>query len=378
MKKILIIGAGFAGLAAGGELSRSKVKLGLDIKLIDQGREFSFLPMLPDAVGGRVSLQHLGCDLTALTDKSGFKFVMDKVSAVDLKAKQVICPSRIFDYDFLIIASGSQTNFYGNQDAINHGYKLDDLHDANLIHKTLSEESFDVYLVCGGGYTGIEVATNLKAYLMRKKKNKRVIILERTPAILGLLPEWMKKYVLNNLQELDIEIMTNASIDRIEGRKIILADKTILNNTMLIWAAGVRTADFIQNLKAEKSPQGRIKVDAYLRLDENCFVVGDAAYVEHNNSFLRMAVQFAICQGRCAGDNIARSIRGRGLVKYAPRDLGYIIPMANNKSCGTILGVNVRGFLPTLMHYAMCIYRMPGMKNKFGIFNDLTRRKKAE
>jgi NADH dehydrogenase FAD-containing subunit len=102
--------------------------------------------------------------------------------------------------------------------------------------------------------------------------------------------------------------------------------------------------------------------------------LGDAAYVSGKAGFLRMAVQFAITQGENAGINIINSIKGLRLKEYTPVDSGYIIPMANNKSCGLVLGMELKGFLPTVFHYIMCIYRSYSFRNKLGVINNLVGR----
>jgi NADH dehydrogenase len=368
-KKVIIIGGGFAGLACLFRLARhNKI---LDITLIDKAGEFNFLPLLPDTLGRGIHPGHLTCSLENITSKLGVRFLCAAVGAVDLEKKQITAGAAALDYDYLVIACGSETNFYGNEQIRKNAFKLDDARDAMQIRAGLADDKFDGYVVSGGGYTGIEVATNLRLYLQKKAKNKRVVIVERAPSILGPLPEWIKAYVADNLRALGIECFTNTVIERVEGRTIYLQGAGQLDNVMLIWAAGVRTADFIQNLKVEKNPQGRIKVDAYLRLDEHCYVVGDAACVLYENTFLRMAVQFAIMQVRCAARNIMRNIQGRKPLKYKPQDLGYIIPMANNRACGKIFGMDMRGWLPIFLHYCMCIYRSCGMRNRWGIIKDL-------
>ncbi len=84
-----------------------------------------------------------------------------------------------------------------------------------------------------------------------------------------------------------------------------------------------------------------------------------------------MAVQFAITQGACVAVNIARDIAGTGMVPYRPVDLGYIIPLANGRACGNILGARMRGAFPLMLHYLMCMYRSYGWKNRFGILKKL-------
>jgi len=165
--------------------------------------------------------------------------------------------------------------------------------------------------------------------------------------------------------------MANSSISAIEEERITLSDGKIIDNCLLIWAAGVKAAGFIQALRVEKNPQGRIKVDVHLRFNESCFAAGDAANFAFGGATLRMAVQFSITEGECAAANIIRSIKGKALCKYKPVDLGYVIPMANNRSCGKIMEINMKGMFPTVLHYLMCIYRSRGIKNKLGLISSL-------
>jgi len=369
MKKILIIGGGFAGLSAAGRLCKSG--LGLDVNLIDKKEENDFLPLLPDVVGRGIRPEFLGYELKNASRHLGFKFINEEVISISLEKREVSTRAGKLIYDYLIVASGSETNFYGNDNIKKYAYKLDDINDGRKIIRALKEEAFNNFIIGGAGYTGIELATNLRLFLERNKKPGKIVIVERQESILGPLPLWMKDYVLGNLKRLNIDILTNSTIEHIEEGNVSVSGKRIFNQAMVVWAAGVKTADFIRDLNVEKNPQGRIKVDDYLRLDENCFVVGDAAYFSYKNSYLRMAVQFAIAQGNCAAGNIINSIKVRQLHRYKPIDFGYIIPMANNKSCGKIIGLSLKGYAPTVFHYIMCFYRSYGVRNKFGILNNL-------
>jgi len=369
MIKVVIIGGGFGGLSASRRLCKSGIKL--EVILIDKKQTVDFLPMLPDCIGRMLSPDFLSYRIEDLGGKLGFNFINGEVITLDLDKKEVSVNSEGLKYDYLIIASGSETNFYGNQGIRQYACVLGGVSDARKMVDRLSQGKFDNYVVGGGGYTGIEVATNLRLFLNRNNKKGKIVIVERAPEILGTLPEWMKEYVVDNLRRLDIEISVNNTIDIIEERRIHLSEGKTLDNTFVVWTAGVKTSSFIQNLKVDKNPQGRIKVDEYLRLNNNCFVIGDAASFSHQEGILRMAVQFAITQGDFAGANIIRAIKGLGLHKYKARDLGYIIPMANNRSCGSILGLNFKGSLPTILHFIMCIYRSYGIRNKIGIIKDL-------
>jgi len=367
MKNIVIVGGGFAGLACAKKLSRHAKRLGFGITLINDKESSHFLPMLPDSLSTRMPAEYLIFDLAGFINKYNLNFIKAKVTGIDLAKKEVSASALTIGYDLLLIASGSETNFYGNDRIRESAFKLDDAGDAALIRKAVEGGRYDCYCVAGGGYTGIETATNLRLALGKENAGKKVVIVERAPSILGPLPIWMKDYVLDNLKAMDIEVLTGSAISEASGNKVSLSSGRAFDNAMLIWAAGVRAADLIQSLNVEKNPQGRIKVDEYLRLNDSSFAAGDAAAFFHKKDYLRMAVQFSLAQGDRAAVNIIRSIQGKRPVKYSPIDLGYIIPMANNKACGIILGVKVKGFFPVLMHYLMCAYRSFGLKNKLGV-----------
>ena len=369
MKKIMIIGAGFAGLSAAKRLSRSG--LALEITLFDRKEQFNFLPLVPDCIGRGINSKFLVNDVVNLCRKSKIRFIRQEVTSVDLATEQIWTGSTTYVYDYLVIASGSQPNFFSNPDAQAYGHPLNNVMDIQGIISCLKERSFENLIICGAGYTGVEVATNLWRYLKKRGLLKKIIIVERAPEILGVLPDWMKDYVVENLKSMGIEVLINSVIEKIQAERVSVSGGREFHRSVLIWVPGVKTAEFIQKLDIPKNPQGRIVVDEYLRVRQNCFCAGDTAFFDRKNSFLRMAIQFAIAQGDQAAKNIIRSIKNIPLKKYRPLDLGYIIPMANNRSCGQVLGWDVSGSLATFLHFSMCIFRSVGLKNKVGIINNL-------
>jgi len=369
MYKIIIIGAGFAGLSAANRLS--KCNLDLEVTLFDK-KEFSdFLPLVPDVIGRKLKPEFLAFKVGDLLRKQKVYFIKEEVISVDLESRQVITSSSSYAYDFLLIASGSRTNFFANQNAQDYAYALNSVNDVKDIVGALQGNEFDNFIICGGGYTGIEAASNLWLRCRKSGVANKIVIVERAPDILGPLPDWMKIYVRDNLKTMGIEILVNSVIESIKERRVVVSGNRIFEKAMLIWVPGVRTADFIQKLAIEKNPQGRIIVDEYLRFKQNCFCAGDTALFTKENNFLRMAIQFAIVEGDQAADNIIRLIKEFPLKKFIPLDLGYIIPMANNKSCGRVFGLNLKGLLPTLLHFTMCVYHLKGVRNKAELIGDL-------
>ncbi|MFA4854369.1 MAG: FAD-dependent oxidoreductase [Candidatus Omnitrophota bacterium] len=369
MKKIIIIGGGFAGLNVASRLS--KYGLDLEVSIFDKRGHFDFLPLIPDAIGRQINPEFLQHNISDLSGKLKFKFIKEEVVSVDLGFRGVATCVSTYAYDFLVVASGSQTNFFGNQEMQDHAYALNSVDDVKKIQEALAGNRFENFVICGGGYTGVEAATNLWRYFKKKGLTRKIIIVERAPAILGPLPDWMKLYARDNLINMEIDILANSSVEDIKEDRVAVSGGRVFTKAMVIWVAGVRTADFIQRLPVEKNPQGRIVVDEYLRFDQNCFCAGDTAYFGGKDNFLRMAVQFSITEGNHAAVNIIRSIKNLPLKKFKPLDLGYVIPMANNRSCGVVFGLKVQGMLATLLHFVMCIYRSIGLRNKMGVMAGL-------
>jgi NADH dehydrogenase len=374
MKKVVIIGGGFAGSSAAKRLLGGKGQL--EVIVIDKQPASSFLPLLPDTLGRGIDPENLACPIEIHARRYRFRFIQENASSIDLEKKEVITQRQRLAFDYLVIASGSQTNFYANQEVQKRAFTLDSVADSIKLIGALARNEYETYLISGGGYTGIEIAASLRRWLDEKNKANRVVVVERAPEILGPLPQWMKQYVTANLKRLRVEVICPATVEKIDDAAVALSNGEIFRRAMFIWAAGVRGVDFTQGLAIKKNPQGRILVDDNLMFQEACFAAGDAAVFSYQNNALRMAVQFAITQGQSAADNILNLIHGRPLKKYSPVDLGYIIPMANNRSCGIVLGLKIKGRAATILHFLMCIFRSYGLRNRWGIIRDLLGKRK--
>ncbi|MBU1043085.1 MAG: FAD-dependent oxidoreductase [Candidatus Omnitrophica bacterium] len=374
MKKIIIIGGGFAGISAANFLRHSSNQL--EITLIDQKPDFNFLPMLPDIISNRIDAKFLADNLQNNAEKLKVKFLNARVDSVCLKESKVTCLGNDIFYDYLILATGSQTNFYNDINLQEQAFKLDNLEDAVLILNELNSQKYENFVICGGGYTGVEIATNIWRYFSKRKLAvKPIFIVEKSNEVLGRLPRWMQEYTGLNLKKMGIEIIRQVEIKAVSDGKITLNNGKIFPESCLIWTAGVKTPDLIKHLGVKTAAQGRVIVDEYLRINPNCFCIGDNAYVEINGQPLRMGVQFAIAQGDLAARNIIRSMQREKLKKYHALDLGYIIPMGNNKACGIVLGLKVKGVSAVFLHYLMCIFRSLSISNRLGIIKDLWKNK---
>lgn len=371
-KNIVIVGAGFGGMAAAKYLANQKKKLkGYSIYLIDQKKNYEFIPMLPDLIAGWLEPEAISINLEKFSKKRGINFIHDSVKRIDLGKKKVTATQREISYKYLIIAAGSETNFFGNRELSLNCRKLDSAKDAlkiktDLISKA-RQEKINV-IVVGGGYTGLEIATNAHFLLTKKKLPFSITVVEKADTILKMVPARIKQIAKRELKRLGIRIISGDSLKKYKGGLAQLESGQEFKNSFCIWSAGVKTSSFIQNLDLEKA-KGRLIVDQNLNFkgknDQSVFVIGDsAAFITKKKESLRMAIMFAIGQGKKAAKNIVNQINGKDLVDYKPIDLGYLIPLTYKKAPGVVIGAPVGPRLGYLLHYYMCFYRAESGKKK--------------
>jgi NADH dehydrogenase len=379
-KHIVIAGCGFAGINAARRLMMRRASLGIrfQIILVDAKPFSEFLPMLPDVVGGWLGPERLRCDLAQFAVKNGFEFIHGRIRECDFKSRTIQLDGTMLSYEYAVLSTGSRTNFYGNEALERSCFKLDDVEDAlslrgQLLQKGSSSPEVNVVVV-GGGYTGIEIATNADYLLSRRRIKHRVVIVEHSERVLSALPEWVRAEVEGNLSRLGVETVCKDALKACDGGEVLLESGRRIENAVCIWAAGVRPSPFVDEMALSKEAS-RIVVDEKMRPvdDPSCgaFVVGDAASFTDSGTGrpLRMAVNFSLGQGRVAADNIINCIEEKSLIAYQPEDLGFLVPMANGDAPGIAKGIRVHGRSGYLLHYLMCVLRAE-WGNRAGILRD--------
>ncbi|MCF7892441.1 MAG: FAD-dependent oxidoreductase [Candidatus Omnitrophica bacterium] len=380
-KNIVIIGAGFGGIAAAKYLAKNKKELkDYAIHLIDKKKNYEFIPMLPDLIAGWLEPEAISLNLEKFSQKKGINFVCDSVQKIDREKKKIITKNREIAYQYLIIAAGSKTNFFANTELSLNCRKLDSVKDALKIKNDLLDKAQQKKInivVVGGGYTGLEIATNAHFLLTKNKLPFSITVVEKAPEILKMVSDRIKQIAKSELNRLGIKVITGDSLQKYKGEHAQLESGRKIKNAFCIWSAGVETSDFIQNLEAKKD-KGRLLVDQNLNLkgknEKRVFVAGDsAAFATQAGKSLRMAIMFAIGQGKIAAKNIINSLQGKKISSYQPIDLGYLIPLTYKKAPGIVIGAPVGPKLGYFLHYYMCFYRSEFSK-KSKVWNAVRRR----
>ncbi|MFH1037188.1 MAG: FAD-dependent oxidoreductase [PVC group bacterium] len=374
---VVVAGGGFAGYTLIRYLAARAP--GLEVILVDPREEAVFLPLLPDAVAGKVRLSRLLFPFPAFCRRHRSVFIRSRAARLPGNRTLVLEDGCEIPFDYLVVSAGQEPNFYGNDRARAIAFTLAGPDDARRLRARLEEVCRrgrgHTFLVVGGGYTGVETASALVSAGRRMAGGEapfRVRIAELAPRILGNLPEIIAGPARREVARLGIEVSCSAGLEVSEGGGVTLDGETIPDLT-LVWSAGMRPVDFVRKLDFPKDKQGRLRVgpDLSLPAAPHIFALGDCASVAAGGVPLRMAVQFSWAEGTAAARNIRRRIAGKPALPYRPRDYGYLIPVASGKAWGEVLGARVGGSLGSVLHYFMCVYRTLSWENKIGIIRDL-------
>jgi NADH dehydrogenase len=300
--------------------------------------------------------------------------VQEEVGSIDLGARiATTAAGSLLPFDFLIVAAGAETDFHGRDDLRERALTLHSVGDVLRLRAAVRDARMGVFVVAGGGYTGIEAATNIWRATRGQRSPPRIIIVETATALCAALPSRFQAYIGRNVRSLGIEARTEASVAVVSGETLTLASGEGFEHACLIWTAGVQTPDFVRSLPVDKTGNGRLRTDRFLSFAEGCFAAGDAAAFDRRGAPLRMSVQFSLSGGAAAAENVLRAARGWPLKEFRPFDPGYLVPMANGRACGLVLGVPLKGRVPLLLHYGMCLLRLRGWRQRRGLFRSLAR-----
>lgn len=368
LPNVILIGGGIAGLWA---LRRLRGRA--EVTLLDPRGACDFLPLLPDLVGRDYRPETLRFDLAEACRAAGATYRPEPAEELDLSGPAVRAAGGWLEADYVLLACGSRTGFFGRDDLAARAMTLDCVDDGVRIARAADESPDRAAVVVGGGYTGIEIATHLRRRDQRRGRDRRIVVVELMDTLLPRLPEDFQRYATRNVRRMGIETRTGRSVDRLDGADVLLSDGQRFADAMLIWSAGVRGQDVAASLDVERTKNGRLMVDEHLRIAPRVYVAGDAAAWCRNGQPIRMGIQFSISEGTTAAGNILRDAAEESLRTFRPFDPGYIVPMSNTRSCGVVLGSRTFGLTPTLLHYLLCCLRSFGWSNRLAVLADLLR-----
>jgi NADH dehydrogenase len=379
--RVLILGGGFAGLVATQTLKRADV----DITLLDKRNFHLFQPLLYQVATGSLSPAEIAAPIRAVfSHQKNVEVLLGEAVDIDPEAKRIIlADGGIFPYDTLIIATGSQTSYYGNNQWRENAPSLKTVEEATAMrHKLLyaferaeraetieEERAWLNFVIVGAGATGLELAGALAEIAHHTLKHDfrrirpqeaRIILMEGGPRVLAPYPEDLSAKAEKLVKNLGVEVMLGAFVTSIDANGVSYkhgeTSGTVPARTVF-WAGGVTATPFArkvaERLNTEADRSGRFKVNPDLTLHNHpeIFVLGDLALAnDEKGNPLPGVAQVAIQGGRYAGKLIKARLAGRKLSPFKYFNKGDMAVIGRAAAVANVFGVHVSGFI------AWCIW----------------------
>lgn len=414
-KRILVLGGGFAGIDCTRVLeSHFKKDRAAEITLVSEDNFLLFTPMLPQVASGMIETRHIVMPTRQLCKKA--RFYEGKVKNIDPYGKRVTLYGTnekrgiSLDYDYLVVALGSQTNFFGNKSVEIYAYTMKTLNDAVVLRNRVIDmleqaenetnpilrQSLLTFVIVGGGFAGIETAGELLDFMHDAKKHYphiheneiKVIILEALPSILPGFSERLAQFTKNKMIQRGIEIMLNTLVVNFDGSEVIIKDsvdptKTPVKDKILasiqtktlVWTAGVTPVDTIKN-SVFKTERGRIIVNEFLEIPDfpGVYVIGDCSLAidPSTKKPYPPTAQNAEAQGKIAAHNIFAGINGRQKKKIEYHSKGQMAIIGKRTGIASIFGMNIHGFLAWWIWRSVYLNKIPRADKRLRVLLDWT------
>ena len=384
--RVVIVGAGFAGLAAAKALDDAPV----EVLLLDRNNYHTFLPLLYQVAAAEIDPSQIGYPVrTILRPLDNVDFLMAAVEGVDLEGQQVVTDVGPVPFDYLILATGSEARFFGIPGAEANAFTMKSMSDGivlrNHILSKFEEASRErdparrrallTFAVIGGGPSGVEYAGALaeliagplaKDYPNFCADEARVILIEAAPAVLGSMAEKLSIYAVQRLQRMGVEVLLQTAVAEVTASTVVLADGTVIAAETAVWTAGVGGEGVAERSQLPTRGNRTVPVLPTLQVPDepNLYVVGDLAAFEDNGDILPMVAQVAMQQGEAAARNIQRQMAGEPLQPFRYRDRGSMAVIGRNAAVAEIGGQAFTGFPAWLIWILVHVAQLIGYRNR--------------
>jgi NADH dehydrogenase len=398
--RILILGGGFAGSNVLREIQKQSKSNNVEITLVSQDNFFLFTPMLPEVSSGMLHASDITTPIRSFCKTANFCHA--RILSIDMENKSVSI-IRIFDqketmlkYDYLVLALGSKDNFFGNINIEEFAFTIKTLEDAIAIRNHVisvlecaDQERDQIlqaqllrFVIVGGGFAGVEIATEIHHFLQDAAKNYyknidstkiRTIIVSAREGILPEVGEELGKFALEHVRKSGIEVITNTKAVDAHEDHILLSDNTVISCATLIWAGGVIVDPLISALKCEHGQSGRLVVDQYLRLKDysSVFALGDCANLVDNktNIVYPTTAQIAIRQAKLVSENLIAVITGttNSMKPFLYHNKGVMATIGKRTGVALLNGKKIRGFSAWVLWRSFYWMHLPTREKKIKV-----------
>lgn len=392
MPRIVIIGGGFGGINLAKKLKNKPV----EVLMLDRHNYHTFQPLLYQVAMGAIEADSIGFPIRRIfTNQKNFTFNLAEVRTINPEKNTVTADIGEIEYDYLVIATGANTNFFGNKEiehytmpmkniseALNiRSFMLQNLEKAVITKDFTEREALLTFVVVGGGPTGVELSGSLaemrnhvlcKDYPSLCEEDMKVYLVEGKPVVLGAMSPQASAAAKKGLLEMGVVIYNSVHVQSYDGYELKIDDGTVIQTRNVFWAAGVM-GEVPGGLPESTITKGRkIQTDDINRVVgyQNVFAIGDVSAMitpETPNGIPGMA-QGAIQTGQHLAKNIMHLIKGESTVPFKYFDKGSLATVGQNKAVADIGKLHFHGYIAWLLWMFVHLMSLVGFSNKLSVF----------
>ena len=404
IKRILILGGGFAGVNILRNIQKSFENWSnVKISMVSKDNFFLYTPMLPEVACGILHPNDITIPIRRLCKQA--EFYQAEISSIDLK-QQLVTITRTFDgkvhaleYDYLVLALGSDTNFFGNDNLKTHSFVIKTVEDAIAIRTQVinmlenaaqtSDREFQkrmmTFVVAGGGFAGVETIGELNHFVREAVKNfypsigedkVNMVLVTAQSGILPELGDKLAQVAFNYLKEVGIKVITNTRVADANESYVILNNGEKIPSYTLIWTAGTTVEPVIEKLDCQHEKSGRVIVDKYLRVlgNPNVYALGDCASITDSATEKPYppTAQHAIHQSKVVSHNLFAALGGKDQKEFVFKSRGMMATIGNKAGVATIFGVYLKGALAWFLWRTYHCFQIPNLEKKARVLTSWT------
>ena len=384
--RVVIAGAGFGGLTCARALKHAPV----DVLLVDRNNYHLFTPLLYQVASALLDPSEIARPVRQLIRPlPNADFLEAAITGVDFEGRRLLTDHGPLPYDYLVLATGAQTDYFGNRSLAQHAMGLKDLDEGLAIRNRIlarfeeaewtddpdRRRSLLSFAVVGGGPTGVEMAgaiSELIRLVLRKDyrgldiKEVRVVLIEAASYLLAAFVPSLREAARRSLQDKGIEVMLNTKVDSVTDSSVVLGDGRRIEVSTIIWTAGVKASDLGRATGAHLLRQARIQVDPTLQVPGHpvVFVIGDLAGSGDGNDRLPMLIPVAMQAGRHVAASIADMASGGGARAFRYKDPGIMATIGRNSAVAQLGWLHLSGFPGWVMWLTVHLINVVSFRSK--------------